>query len=43
MIKQLKKCLVPTGATEFILTPFSAHSIANDLVRLSTPALAAPV
>ena len=35
--------IVPTGATELILTPFSAHSIANDLVRLSTAALAAPV
>ena len=40
----LKFCnsTLPTGTTEFILTPFSAHSMANDLARLSTPALAAP-
>lgn len=32
-----------TGATELILTPWFAHSIASDFVRFSTPALAAPV
>lgn len=31
-----------TGATELIRTPAGAHSIDSDLVRLSTPALAAP-
>ena len=32
-----------TGATALTLTPLSAHSMDRDLVRLSTPALAAPV
>lgn len=32
-----------TGAIELILTPLDAHSIAKDLVKLSTAALAAPV
>ena len=32
-----------TGATALTRTPLSAHSMDRDLVRLSTPALAAPV
>ena len=31
-----------TGATELMRTPLAAHSIASDLVKLSTPARAAP-
>jgi len=39
---QATDCDIHTGAMEFILIAFGAHSTASVFVRFSTPALAAP-